>query len=113
MYSSNDLDATQADAQYGVAVRGRRGPRSLRRWVLGVCAALLLMCWPMRGNAQTVVATLGSLSTGQSPYAVTVNTVTNFIYVAKRFGSLGSMACGSGGCRRSAFHGSCVDLAPT
>ncbi len=56
--------------------RKRRTGWTLRPWVLGVCAALLLLGWPMRGYSQTPVATVGA---GSFPLAVAVNPVTNKI----------------------------------
>src|SRR5258707_13125242 len=55
----------------------RRG-RTLRWWAPGLCAALLLLSWPMRGYSQTGVATIGA---GTNPFAAAVNPVTNKIYV--------------------------------
>jgi len=59
----------------------RRTGRMLRRWAPGLCAALLLLSWPMRGYSQTGVATIGA---GTNPFAAAVNPVTNKIYVANQ-----------------------------
>src|SRR5713226_2011332 len=58
----------------------RRG-RTLRWWAPGLCAALLLLSWPMRGYSQTAVATIPA---GANPLAAAVNPVTNKIYVANQ-----------------------------
>src|SRR4029077_4569285 len=56
-------------------------PGTLRSWALGMCAALLLLGWPIRSYAQTVVATV---TVGTTPVAVAVNPMTNLIYVANQ-----------------------------
>ena len=61
--------------------RNRRTRRTLRCWAPGLCAALLLLSWPMRGYSQTAVTTIGA---GTAPVAVAVNPVTNKIYVANQ-----------------------------
>jgi len=58
----------------------RRG-RTLRWWAPGLCAALLLLSWPIRGYSQTGVATIGA---GTNPFAAAVNPVTNKIYVTNK-----------------------------
>src|SRR5260370_34970478 len=58
----------------------RRG-RTLRSWAPGLCAALLLLSWPMRGYSQTGVATIGA---GTNPFAAAVNPVTSKIYVTNK-----------------------------
>src|SRR6266404_2999009 len=67
-------DAGSAEA---CSRKHRRG-RTLRCWAPGLCAALLLLSWPMRGYSQTGVATIGA---GTNPFAAAVNPVTNKIYV--------------------------------
>src|SRR6266852_3217847 len=64
-----------------VALTGNthRDARTLRYWAPGLCAALLLLSWPMRGHSQTAVA---SIPAGTNPLAAAVNPVTNKIYVA-------------------------------
>src|SRR5712664_1724176 len=61
--------------------RKHRGGRTLRWWAPGLCAALLLLSWPMRGYSQTGVATIGA---GTNPFAAAVNPVTNKIYVTNK-----------------------------
>src|SRR6266436_3948418 len=68
-------DAGSAEA----CSRKHRGGRTLRCWAPGLCAALLLLSWPMRGHSQTAVA---SIPAGTNPLAAAVNPVTNKIYVA-------------------------------
>src|SRR5258707_4018293 len=70
-------DAGSAEA---CSRKHRRG-RTLRCWAPGLCAALLLLSWPMRGYSQTGVTTIGA---GTNPFAAAVNPVTNKIYVANR-----------------------------
>src|SRR6266852_1928416 len=70
-------DAGSAEA----CSRQRRRGRTLRRWAPGLCAALLLLSWPMRGYSQTAVTTIPA---GTNPLAAAVNPVTNKIYVANR-----------------------------
>src|SRR5713101_1730527 len=66
-----------------VALTGNthRDARTLRRWAPRLCAALLLLGWPMRGYSQTAVATIPA---GANPLAAAVNPVTNKIYVANK-----------------------------
>src|SRR6266481_9903228 len=66
-----------------VALTGNthRDARTLRRWAPGLCAALLLLSWPMHGYSQTAVATIPA---GTNPLAAAVNPVTNKIYVANQ-----------------------------
>src|SRR5260370_23588489 len=70
-------DAGSAEA---CSRKHRRG-RTLRCWAPGLCAALLLLSWPMRGYSQTGVTTIGA---GTNPFAAAVNPVTNKIYVANQ-----------------------------
>src|SRR5258707_424425 len=70
-------DAGSAEACF----RKHRRGRTLRCWAPGLCAALLLLSWPMRGYSQTGVTTIGA---GTNPFAAAVNPVTNKIYVANR-----------------------------
>src|SRR5260370_21438350 len=70
-------DAGSAEA---CSRKHRRG-RTLRCWAPGLCAALLLLSWPMRGYSQTAVTTIEA---GTNPFAAAVNPVTNKIYVANR-----------------------------
>src|SRR5260370_29662447 len=70
-------DAGSAEACF----RKHRRGRTLRCWAPGLCAALLLLSWPMRGYSQTGLTTLGA---GTNPFAAAVNPVTDKIYVAKR-----------------------------
>src|SRR5713226_9566020 len=70
-------DAGSAEA----CSRKHRRARTLRCWAPGLCAALLLLSWPMRGYSQTGVTTIGA---GTNPFAAAVNPVTNKIYVANQ-----------------------------
>src|SRR5258708_20793740 len=65
----------------GACSRKHRGGGTLRCWAPGLCAALLLLSWPMRGYSQTAVTTIEA---GTNPFAAAVNPVTNKIYVANR-----------------------------
>jgi YVTN family beta-propeller protein len=60
-----------------------RNWRSWRVLTLGVCVAMLLVSWPMRGMAQTASA-VASGRTGSFPDGVAYNAVTNKIYVTNQ-----------------------------
>ena len=75
------FDQGEGASMAEASCRNRRTGWRLRPWALGVCAALLLLGWPMRGYSQTPVATVGA---GTNPNAVAVNPVTNKIYVANQ-----------------------------
>ncbi len=84
IFPRSRVAAEESTPQRCWATMGRNG-RGLgfgwtrHRWLPGMCAALLLFGWPMRGNSQTPVATVG---TGSNPSALAVNPVTNKVYVA-------------------------------
>jgi YVTN family beta-propeller protein len=63
-----------------------RVQRSLRRWTLWVCLALVFAGWPMRGNAQTFME---FVLVAPGPQAMTVNPVTNKIYVVSSVSNVG------------------------